>query len=189
VSQFNTPAYDVQRTTGQCAFTGRTLEPGESYMATLVEADDSDVASGKGGAGFKRIDVATDAWSDGHRPDNLFCFWRATVPAPNEKKKLFVDDGVLMNLFRRLEDTDRQDRLAFRFVLALVLMRKKLLKYAGTSQRQDDAGEDQEWWSMSGKAAEEGGVREPFEVLNPRLDEQQLQQVSDQLGEILEAEL
>ena len=188
MSQFNTPAYDIQRPTGVCAFTGRTIEPGESYMATLVEIDGSQGESAGGAAGLKRVDVSEVAWERGDRPDGLFCFWRATVPVPDEKKKLFVDDDVLMNLFRRLEDTDRHDRLAFRFVLALILMRKKLLKYTGAEQRPDEAGEDQEWWTTRGRPVE-GAEPEAFDVLNPRLDEQQLQKVTEQLGEILEAEL
>ena len=189
MSQFNAPAYDIQRPTGVCAFTGRTIEPGESYTATLVEVDQADAESGKAdNGGLKRIDVSADAWDKGLRPDDLFCFWRATVPEPAEKKKLFVDDDVLMNLFRRLEDTDRPDRLAFRFVLTLILMRKRLLKYTRSEQRPDDAGNQQEWWTMRGKSIE-GAEPEMFDVLNPGLDEQQLQHVTEQLGEILEAEL
>ena len=38
MSQFNAPTYDIERPSGQCTFTGQTLEPGEHYMAVLVEA-------------------------------------------------------------------------------------------------------------------------------------------------------
>ena len=188
MSQFNASSYDIQRPTGQCAFTDRTFEPGEAYIATLVEVDQPAGAAGAAGLGLKRIDVALAAWEQGRRPDELFCFWRATVPLPDGKEKLFVDDDVLMNLFRRLEDAQQPDRQAFRFVLALMLMRKRMLKYGSSEQRRDATGAEQEWWLMRGKSVA-GAEPEAFDVLNPGLDEQRLVQVAEQLGEILEAEL
>jgi hypothetical protein len=179
MSQFNTPTYDIERPTGQCAFTARALEPDETYIATLIEVERED-----GTLGLKRIDVSNEAWEQGGRPDGLFCFWKATVPVPEEKKKLLVDDDVLMNLFRRLEDADQDDRIAFRFVLALILMRKKLLRYESSEKR--DNGE---WWQLTAKAPAEGAEREQLSVLDPHLDEQRIMKVTEQLGEILEAEL
>lgn len=192
MSQFNQATYDIERPTGQCAFTGRTLEPKETYIATLVEYEEpagegKGGTSGAGGLGLKRVDVSMEAWERGRRPENLFSFWKSTIPEPQEKKKLFVDDDVLLNLFRRLEDTDRADRLAFRFVLGLILMRKRILRYEGSETRVDEEGREQTWWRMVHKAR--GAEPETLEMLDPHLDEARIQQVSDQLSEILEAEL
>lgn len=184
MSQFNAPTYDIERPTGICAFTGRKLEPAEQYMATLVEVPVGDGES-ESKSGLKRIDVCKAQWDEGHRPDDLFCYWKATVPVPEEKKKLLVDDEVLLNLFRRLEDADQDERLAFRFVLALILMRKRVLRYESTEKRDGDA----EWWLLSAKAPQEGAERESLAVLNPHLDEQRITQVTEQLSQILEAEL
>jgi len=188
VSSFNAPTYDIDKPTGQCTFTGRVLEPGESYIATLVDLpEDAPEREGPSAAarlGLLRLDVAMEAWQQGKRPDNLFGHWKSTVPTPNAKKKLFVDDDVLMNMFVRLADTDQPRRLAFRFVVALILMRKKLLKYE--SSRQESQGDDKvkvEIWSMTPK-----GATEPYEVINPNLDEEQIQEVTEQLSEILESE-
>jgi len=182
MSQFNTPTYDIERPTGQCAFTGKTLEPHEEYVATVVEFEREE---GAAGLGLKRIDVSAEAWEAGSRPERLFSYWKSTVPEPTEKKKLFVDDAVLLNLFRRLEDTEQEDRLAFRFVLALILMRKRVLKYASTERR-----DDEEWWKMTYKAVGEPAEKtETLTVKNPHLDEERITKVTEQLGEILEAEL
>ena len=199
MSQFNAPAYDIERPTGQCTFTGRTLEPGESYIATLIEVDESEEPEGKGGLGLKRLDVSWEQWQQDNRPENVFSFWKTVVAQPNEKKKLFVDDDVLMNLLRRLADTDQPRRLAFRFVLCLILMRKKYLRYDRTEKRtiENEDGEsiEQEWWLVTPKLDLSKGPMgkwhdsEQFEVLDPRLDEQQVIDVTDQIGEILEAEL
>lgn len=186
MTHFNAPAYDIERPTGQCAFTGRVLQPKESYIATLVEVP---LEEGKASLGLKRLDVSLEAWEQGRRPGNLFSYWKCVVAEPNAKKKLFVDDDVLLNLFRRLCDSDQEERRAFHFVLMLILMRKRLLRYEGTIKRQDAGGAGQEWWRMKGKPVAEGAEAETYEVINPHLDEQQVARVTQQLGEILEAEL
>ncbi len=200
MSWINTPTYNIQRPTGRCALTDKPLGPGDRYIAALVEADaapngddrkDANGAADTGqtaDAGLRRIDISIEAWERGQRPEGVFSFWQSTVPMPNEKKKQFVDDEVLMNLLIRLEDTDQPQRLAFRFVLALILMRKKLLRYEGTVSRPDKDGQEWEWWRMTPKPSL-GMSDQPIDVLNPRMDDQQTQQVTEQLGEILEAEL
>jgi len=195
MTQFNAPTYDIQRPTGQCAYTGTPFAVGETYIATLVEMDDEQLAAaraaaaaGKGGAGaaalgFKRLDISIEQWQKGHRPDRLFSHWKSVVRAPNQKKKLFVDDEVLVGLFRRLADATEPDRIAFRYVLMLILMRKRLIKYEGTRKASEN-GTLHEWWRITQK-----GEPEPIEVLDPKLDESQIQNVMEQLGEVLDAEV
>lgn len=199
MSQFNTPTYDIARPTGECAFTGRKLTPGEHYMAALVEIDPATLDAEPTGAkptattaaaaalGFKRVDVSLDAWNGGHRPDKMFSFWRSTVPQPNEKKRIFVSDEVLLNLFRRLTADDQPERQAFRFVLGLILMRKRLLRYEGSERVGGESANDPaavEFWLVLPK-----GETEPIRLLNPHLDDAKIQQVTEQLGEVLDAEL
>jgi len=212
--QFNTSSYSIEKPTGQCAFTDRAFEPGETFIATLVEVDASppDASAKKPskeetspsaapGLGLKRIDVSREAWEQGKRPDRLFSHWRTKQPDANEKKKLFVDDQVLMSLLRRLADDERPERIAFRFVLALVLMRKKLLRYDGTKRvtvdPEEEGGEprQEEHWLLTPKLDLSKGPLgkwaddETFEVLDPHLDETRIEQISQQISEILQAEL
>ncbi|MBI1373702.1 MAG: hypothetical protein GC159_13310 [Phycisphaera sp.] len=190
MAEFNAPTYDIERPTGQCVFTGKVLEPRDPYIAALIEAEDESL---------KRVDVSVEAWEEGKRPEHLFSYWKATVPVPNEKKKLFVDDGVLMNLLHRLADAEQAQRQAFRFVLMLILMRKKLLRYDGTESRAETGpdGEpiERDWWLLTPKLDVTKGhfgkwdTDTKLEVLDPRLDEDGIRQVTDQLSEILQAEL
>ena len=204
MSQFNVPTYDVARPTGRCAFTDRELTPGEPYFATLVELTDDELAEmspqdrAKNVLGLKRLDVSAEMWEQGHRPEHLFGFWKTTVPEPDEKKKLFVDDAILMNLLQRLADATEPQRIAFRYVLALILMRKKFLRYDGSERREAEVeGEivTQEWWQLTPKLDLSKGPlgkwneNETIEVLDPKLDESRIEEVTQQLGEILEAEL
>ena len=192
-----TPGYDVQKPSGVCVATGRALEPEEVCYSVLVdipveerEADDA--------VGMKRVDVSEGAWGQGFRPPGLFSFWKTVVPDPQAKKKMFVDDAVLMNLLRRLEGTQEPQRQAFRYVVALILMRKKLVRYDGV-EREEITGESdvpaREWWMLTPKVDVSKGhfgkwnEDEVLRVLDPKLDEVGIEQVTRQLGEVLEAEL
>ncbi len=199
MSQYNATAYDVERPTGRCAFTDRELTPGEPYYATLVELTDEELqrinaeaeqgGKKKNTLGLKRLDVSEQAWSGGGRPERMFSYWRSTVPEPNAKPKLFVDDATLMSLLKRMEDETDADKLAFRHVLALVLMRKKLLRYDAV-ESQDDG----QWWVLTPKKDVTKGHFGKWDdttirVLDPQLDEAGVLAVTEQLGEILEGDL
>ena len=189
MSQFNAPAYNVDRPTGQCAMTGKVFQPNDTYIATLIEV----------GEDLQRVDVSTDAWEADQRPDDVFCYWKATVPEPTEKKKLFVDNEILLELLRRLADAEQPRRIAFRFVLCLILMRKTMLRYDRPVQRDADDAAGQaaveDWWVLTPKLDANRGPMskwsdtETVEVLDPHLDEDGIREVTEQLSEILQAEL
>ena len=158
--------WEVQRTEGVCAGTNRKLEPGEEYYAALIDKETF----------FERRDYSCDYWEQ-HQPE-VFSFWKTKIPEPSQKKKLFVDDNVLVNLFERLAEEKEELKVNFRFVLALILMRKRRLKYEDS--RRDGT---REIWSMR-------FVRETetHDVINPQLTEEQIQEVSQELSTILQAE-
>jgi hypothetical protein len=187
MTSFNAGSYQIERTTGVCQVTGRKLEPGETYVAVLIEQGDA----------LERVDLSLEAWERGEGPEPIFSFWKTT--APDEKKPLFVDDEVLMNLLRRLADAEQPQRIAFRFVLMLILMRKKLLRYDRTETRTvtDAAGHavEQQWWILTPKLDLTKGPMgkwnesETLEVLDPQIGEPEIREVTEQLGQILNAEL
>jgi hypothetical protein len=168
-----TPAagYDMARPQGQCMLCGKPIAPDDKYMAALRETP----------AGFERVDVGLDCW-EGFDRANVLGFWRTTMPRTQQKKKVFVDDDVLCELFERLESAVEPGKLSFRFVLGLILMRKRMLIYE--SSRKEGENADREIWSMRFK-----GREQTMDMLNPRLTEEQVLDVSRQLGESLNAEL
>ncbi len=199
MTQFNAPAYDLERPSGQCVFTGRVLQPGEAYIAALVELTAEQIAqlkeaasrgktgnssSAAAGLGLKRLDISIEAWSEGQRPERLFSHWKSTVAQPNQKRNMFVDDAALLSLFRRLGEPDQGPRAAFRFVLGMILMRKKLLKYQATESRSGADGQLQEWWLLQPK-----GEETRLEMLNPHMDDAKIEEVREQLSEVLAGEL
>lgn len=159
--------WEITRPLGQCFGTGRQIEPGEEYFAALVETEN----------GLERRDYCGAYWQE--NSPQVYCYWKSKFPDPQQKKQLFVDDEMLMAFFQRLEQESEKEKLNFRFVIMLVLMRKRRLKYDSTIER-----DGQEVWKLRVVGADEY-----VEVVNPHLDEAQIEQLSSQIGEILQVEL
>jgi hypothetical protein len=165
----NAPAgYQVARPLGRCAVSGQVIEIGQKFMAALRETP----------AGFERVDVSLPHWPEFSRQD-VIGFWQSTMPRAEQKKKVFVDDQVLCDIFERLATATEPAKLNFRFVLGLILMRKRMILYEGSRNESD-----REIWIVRFK-----GRDDKLDLLNPRLNEQQVLEVSQQLSEILNEEL
>ncbi|MGI9014645.1 MAG: hypothetical protein ACR2GY_10400 [Phycisphaerales bacterium] len=173
MSRSDTP-YDIARATGHCAATGCELKPGDAIVATLCEQPENEA--------FTRIDFSHDAWEKGARPERLFSFWRTTVPDSNARQQLFVDDDLLLNIFERLADDDRPQRMAFRFVIGLILIRKKLMRHVGTQQHSDHT-----LWLLKPRGSD--ATLPPITLIDPALSDDNVREISDQLGEVLHADL
>lgn len=159
--------WEIDKPLGQCYGTGKEIGPGEEYFAALVETEE----------GFARRDYCAEYWEQA-RPE-VYCYWKTKLPAPDQKKHLFVDDDVLTTFFERLEKETEPEKVNFRFVLTLVLMRRRRLKYE--SSRTEGGAEI---WRLRIT-----GTQDYVEVINPNLGEEQIQQLSSQIGQILQAEL
>ena len=159
--------WEINKPLGQCSGTEKTIESGEEYFAALIETQE----------GLQRRDFCAEYW-ESQKPD-VFCYWKTKLPEPGQKKQLFVDDQMLMAFFERLEKETEQEKINFRFVLALILMRKRILKYDETKNV-----DDQEFWRLRIV-----GEKQIVEVINPHLDEEQIEQLSSQIGEILHTDL
>ena len=159
--------WDIHRPQGQCCATGQKIEVGQEYYAALVETEQ----------GFERRDFSAEYWEK-DKP-SVYCFWKTRLAEPNQKRPLFIDDQMLTAFFDRLATETDPERIAFRFVLALILMRRRRLKYETTVT----AAGSEVWrlrWS---------GEKDTVDVVNPHLDEQQITQLSQQIGQVLNADL
>jgi hypothetical protein len=120
--------YDVQRATRKCAKSGRELAPGETFYSVLMAE----------GAKVVRYDFAAEAW-DGPADDALG-WWKSQTPAAESKAKKphWAPNDVMLQLFDEL--AERPDQADLRYVLALLLMRRRVLRVeeadAGNSQSQ-----------------------------------------------------
>jgi hypothetical protein len=90
-----------------------------------------------------------------------------------------VDNEVLVGFFQRLADETEPVRIQFRFVLALILMRKRLLRYDGSTVK-----DGQETWQMT--LTRDQSV---YHVVNPSLTDAEIDGVSQQLSAILHGDM
>jgi len=160
--------WEINKPLGQCCGTGKKIEYGEEYFAALVETAE----------GLQRRDFCADYWQS-EKP-NVFCYWKTKLPDPGQKKQIFVDDEMLMAFFERLEQESEQEKINFRFVLTLILMRKRRLKYDSAKTEND-----REIWRLRVVGADKQFV----DVINPHLDEEQIEQLTAQMGQILQTDL
>lgn len=159
--------WDIARPSGVCAVSGRPLLDGEEYYVVLFEEGDS----------FRRADYSVQAWSG--TPDGAFCTFKSRMAVSKPKRRLFVDDDLLINFFLRLAEETDAARLRFRFVLALILMRKRLLRYEDCLR-----GQGSEHWRM--RLVKDQSTHQ---VLNPQMTDDQIEGVSRELGSILHGDV
>jgi len=150
----------------RCAATNKQLAEGEEFYSVLFEDETAE-------GGFRRVDFCLEAWKG--VPDGAFCSFKTQVPVREKRRRLLVDNDVLVNFFLRLAEETEPLRIQFRFVLALILMRKKILRYDGCGDL-----DGVEVWQMTLMSD-----RTQHSVVNPRLTEEQIEGVSGQLGAIL----
>jgi hypothetical protein len=160
--------YSVIRPIGKCHICQADIAIGQKLMTGLRETPE----------GLHRVDVCGNCWAAFDKTD-LLGFWQTTMPPATAKKKVFIDDEVLFELFERLGDAQEPAKISFRFVLGLILMRKRRLVYEAT-RTENEA----EIWSLKVRGADRH-----LEMINPRLDEDRIIEVTAQLGDILNEEL
>jgi hypothetical protein len=181
-------AYSIGSPTRLCAVSGRQLLTGEPFVAALAQNRETEE--------YVRLDFSAEAWPPGRPPTAglipeghiLLGSWRGRVPDPSAKRRMLVDDASLVEMFEQSdtpiedgESTDDGAREAFRYLLALILLRKKLLVCEKTGGA---GGKSMFVRPRSSPKASEGG--ELIEVADPGLDTAMIERVSTKLAAVLE---
>lgn len=104
--------YPVRRPTRRCAATDREFAPGEPVVSVLVD-DGTDLV---------RRDYSASSWSK--PPEGAIGWWRAHLPASGGASP--APREVLLGLLD--EWADRPEEAPARYVLALLLVRRRVLR-------------------------------------------------------------
>ena len=155
--------YDIQANTRRCAVTGRDLKPGDKFYSVLLDEHGR----------FERRDYSSEAWQG--PPAGAFSFWAGRIPADGENRRPPIDDDMLLECFGRLEGAVEPDRINFRYVLALLLMRRKRLKFEETVQEEDTE-------ILQLRCVRTGTQHR---VVNPRLIEAEMSAVQEEVFKVL----
>ncbi len=166
--------FEVQRCTRRCASSQRELSAGEPFYSVLRAE-----AAATGPAVVVRYDYAEDAWSG--PPQDCVGWWKSRMPEKEEQKGKLAPNDVLLRLFQQLED--QEDKEDMRFVLALLLVRRRVLQLEDEKRDEvDDAtGEDVMLLYCSRDES-------TYRVRSATPDDERVEEIQDELARLLFAE-
>jgi len=103
-----------------CAVTERHFEDGESFYTAIFPDPES--------SGYLRKDFSAEAWEQLDDDDtDPFSFWQSTYHAPIKEEPVEVTEESPEDLLRRLIEEDEEHTENARYILAVMLERKKQL--------------------------------------------------------------
>jgi hypothetical protein len=155
--------YQIQGNTRRCAKSGKELQPGEKVFSVLLDQE------GK----LVRQDFSAVCWPG--PPAGAFCFWSGKVPSTTTSRRPQFDDDLLLDCFHRLQGESDPGKVKFRYVLALLLMRRKRLKF-------EDAGRKEGSDQLRLRCVRTGTL---FEVVNPQLSDEEMLTVQEEVFRVL----
>lgn len=158
------PEYAIAGPTRVCASSGRALAAGEKFYGVLAES------AGK----VARADYAVECWTG--PPAGAIAFWQGRIPQDGAAKKPTFDEAHLGALFAQLAGAVEPERVNLRYAVALLLMRRKKLKF-------EDLKRTPERDVLILRDAKSGTRHE---VTDPRLSDAEIAAVQDQVFAVLQ---
>jgi hypothetical protein len=114
---------ELQRCTRHCAVNGRRLEDGEEIYSALVSR----------GAELERLDFSAEAWTG--PDDTTIAWWKSRIPMPGAQRTRWAPNEVLLEVFQEL--LARPEQADKCFVIALLLVRRRILRLEDTEKNAD----------------------------------------------------
>ena len=119
-------AFKVRKGAKGCSSCETPFEPEQEFHSALFDE----------GEEWRREDFCVSCWAG--RPEASFCTWKTRFQ-PEEKKPTFDQDRVL-TIFDQVSEKESPSRDRLRYLLALLLVRKRVFKLLRTSKT--DEGEN-----------------------------------------------
>jgi len=113
----------LQRPQTQCAATGRAFAAGDLVCSVLLRRNGT----------IERVDFAAEAWSG--PPADAIAWWRCRHPAAQDAGREPAPADALLDALEALEDSPDEP---LRYLLALQLVRRRVLRMPDTREGHDD---------------------------------------------------
>lgn len=155
--------WKISRGKGLCMQCESEMQEGQIFFSALLDTE----------LEFQRKDFCSTCWED--ISESVFSYWKTRVPPADASRKSMVDNEVLLDFFRRLEKETEPARINFRYLLSLMLMRKKILKFEDIERTDDD-----EFLVLR-----QVGEEQRHRVKDPRLPKDELEKLKDDLYQLL----
>jgi hypothetical protein len=118
--------FDVDRCSRRCAATEREFQPGDEVVSALTTEQGQ----------VRRSDYLASAWPG--PSDATLAWWKSRVPASHDQKQRWAPSEVMLECFEQLAGVS--DKQELRYLLALVLVRKRILRQEAIEK--DEAGRE-----------------------------------------------
>lgn len=161
-----TAEWTIQGRAEKCAVTGEPFQDGE-YFYTLLFDDP---------AGYRREDLSEAAWKERNDNRQPFSFWRSKYEAPPPVAPETLAKQTAEDLLRRYMEENSVQHAAARYLLAVMLERKKMLKEVEVKRAVGGA---------LTRIYEHTKTGEVFVVPDPELRLDQIEQVQQEVASLL----
>lgn len=156
--------------------TEQPLGPGDHVVVGLFED--------AGVEGYLRRDHQSAAWEEAygdHKPQGCVAHWMRVQPNQETPRGVALDPETVMQLCDALGERDDAEAEAFRYVLALALLQRRVFRQLRMEQ-------------MNGRdclVLAQKGMPEatPRQVIRPLLTEEDIARIAAELAEVLDGEL
>jgi hypothetical protein len=157
--------WNIQSRSHACAACEVQFEDKQVYHTVLRHSDE----------GYDRRDLCSDCFNDAARADAL-SYWQGEYRAPAPPPPEPLQKETAETLLRKLVESTDPTHAAARYILAVMLERKKILKHRDTAQ--DEQGND----LLIYEHAKSG---ESFTIPDPHLRLDQLAEIQSQVAGLL----
>lgn len=160
--------WSIRSRSHQCALTERPFVEGEVFHTAIYFDPET--------SGYLRRDVALDAWAQETSERKPIAYWRTTyTPNVVEEKPEVTSKESAMSLLQRFIEEDDPATENARYILALMLERKRILTPTATKETED------------GRMLfyENKKTGEVFLIRDPDLHLDELAQVQDEVATLL----
>lgn len=158
--------WSIQNRADRCAATGVPFQDGD-YFYTLLFED---------GPGLRREDISEAAWKERNENQQPYSFWRSKYEAPPPAAPEPLARQTAEDLLRRYMGESSEQHAAARYLLAVMLERKKLLKEVEAKRTAEGA---------LTRVYEHTKTGEVFVVPDPQLRLDQIEQVRGEVAALL----
>ncbi len=157
--------WEIKARSRQCARTHEAFENGATIYTLLF----------RDRVGFKREDISETAWQQIKESVAPFSFWKSKFQAPAPAAPEAMPKESVEELLRRLVSEDLPEHMNARYVLAILLERKRTLKQVDVRETAEDKI----------LIYEHTKTGEAFLIPDPRLRLDQLEAVQQEIYSLL----
>lgn len=160
-------AWRIARSSRTCGHSGQPIPAGEPFYSALLEKDDT----------FERADFSAEAWPEVDK-ETFFSYWKNKGGTPDPDKKPAIDFDRLLSFFDSLEGATEEPKRLMRYVLALILARRRRLRLDDMT-RGDDGDKLVVYDRRSGRT---------LEILSPEAGREELEKAQEKLNQLFDAD-